>query len=95
MDADAAMLSCSALVAGNAVKAGVRFLSYDAIKLAVADKEVSRRSSYPLFHLPLTPSPHTDGQANTTAVHLCWLLGGLVRGCTGCYALRGHQDETD
>lgn len=33
---------CSALVAGNAVKAGVRFLSYDSIKLAVADKEVSR-----------------------------------------------------
>lgn len=32
---------CSALVAGNAVKAGVRFLSYDSIKLAVADKEVS------------------------------------------------------
>lgn len=31
---------CSALVAGNAVKAGVRFLSYDSIKLAVADKEV-------------------------------------------------------
>lgn len=33
---------CSALVAGNAVKAGVRFLSYDSIKLAVADKEVRR-----------------------------------------------------
>ena len=33
---------CSALVAGNAVKAGVRFLSYDSIKLAVADKEVCR-----------------------------------------------------
>jgi solute carrier family 25 citrate transporter 1 len=31
----------SALVAGNAVKAGVRFLSYDSIKLAVADKSVS------------------------------------------------------
>lgn len=31
---------CSALVAGNALKAGVRFLSYDSIKLAVADKEV-------------------------------------------------------
>lgn len=30
----------SALVAGNAVKAGVRFLSYDSIKLAVADKTV-------------------------------------------------------
>jgi hypothetical protein len=27
-------------VAGNAVKAGVRFLSYDSIKLAVADKTV-------------------------------------------------------
>lgn len=32
---------CSALVVGNAAKAGVRFLSYDSIKLAVADKEVS------------------------------------------------------
>ena len=27
-------------MAGNAVKAGVRFLSYDSIKLAVADKTV-------------------------------------------------------
>lgn len=32
---------CSALVVGNAAKAGVRFLSYDSIKLAVADKTVS------------------------------------------------------
>ncbi|CEH13650.1 mitochondrial tricarboxylate transporter [Ceraceosorus bombacis] len=33
---------CSALVAGNAVKAGVRFLSYDSIKLAVADRETGQ-----------------------------------------------------
>ncbi|CAO1629761.1 unnamed protein product [Sympodiomycopsis kandeliae] len=33
---------CSALVTGNAVKAGVRFLSYDSIKLAVADKETGK-----------------------------------------------------
>lgn len=32
---------CRALVAGNAVKAGVRFLSYDSIKLMVADRTVS------------------------------------------------------
>ncbi|PWN92936.1 mitochondrial tricarboxylate transporter [Acaromyces ingoldii] len=35
---------CSALVAGNAVKAGVRFLSYDSIKLAVADKNTGQLS---------------------------------------------------
>lgn len=35
---------CSALVAGNALKAGVRFLSYDSIKLAVADKTTGQLS---------------------------------------------------
>ncbi|UZJ53145.1 hypothetical protein CBS101457_002465 [Exobasidium rhododendri] len=35
---------CSALVTGNAVKAGVRFLSYDSIKLAVADKNTGQLS---------------------------------------------------
>ncbi|PWN30667.1 mitochondrial tricarboxylate transporter [Jaminaea rosea] len=35
---------CSALVAGNALKAGVRFLSYDSIKLAVADKQTGQLS---------------------------------------------------
>jgi solute carrier family 25 citrate transporter 1 len=35
---------CSALVAGNAVKAGVRFLSYDSIKLLVADKHTGQLS---------------------------------------------------
>jgi solute carrier family 25 citrate transporter 1 len=32
---------CSALVVGNGVKAGVRFLSYDTFKSMLADKEVS------------------------------------------------------
>ncbi|PWN23874.1 mitochondrial tricarboxylate transporter [Microstroma glucosiphilum] len=35
---------CSALVVGNAAKAGVRFLSYDSIKLAVADKTTGQLS---------------------------------------------------
>ncbi|CAO1624346.1 unnamed protein product [Parajaminaea phylloscopi] len=35
---------CSALVVGNAAKAGVRFLSYDSIKLAVADKQTGQLS---------------------------------------------------
>lgn len=35
---------CSALVAGNALKAGVRFLSYDSIKLAVADRTTGQLS---------------------------------------------------
>jgi solute carrier family 25 citrate transporter 1 len=32
---------CSALVVGNSVKAGVRFVSYDKFKQALADKDVS------------------------------------------------------
>lgn len=49
---------CSALVVGNAAKAGVRFLSYDSIKLAVADREV--KSNDPMealatLHLDLPP----------------------------------------
>lgn len=32
---------CSALVVGNSAKAGVRFLSYDSIKNALVDSEVS------------------------------------------------------
>ncbi|PWN32399.1 mitochondrial carrier [Meira miltonrushii] len=35
---------CSALVTGNALKAGVRFLSYDSIKLAVADSKTGQLS---------------------------------------------------
>lgn len=40
---------CGALVAGNAIKAGVRFLSYDQIKAQLVDSEVSlltRRKNY-------------------------------------------------
>lgn len=33
---------CGALVIGNAAKAGVRFVSYDQFKAALADKDVSR-----------------------------------------------------
>lgn len=33
---------CGALVAGNALKAGVRFLSYDQFKARLVDSEVSR-----------------------------------------------------
>jgi len=32
---------CTALVVGNSVKAGVRFVSYDRFKQALADKDVS------------------------------------------------------
>jgi solute carrier family 25 citrate transporter 1 len=32
---------CTALVVGNSVKAGVRFVSYDKFKQALADKDVS------------------------------------------------------
>lgn len=33
---------CSALVVGNAAKAGVRFVTYDYIKGLLADKDVSK-----------------------------------------------------
>ena len=35
---------CTALVVGNSVKAGVRFVSYDRFKQALADKDVSSLS---------------------------------------------------
>jgi len=34
---------CTALVVGNSVKAGVRFVSYDRFKGMLADSEVCRR----------------------------------------------------
>jgi solute carrier family 25 citrate transporter 1 len=36
---------CTALVIGNSVKAGVRFVSYDKFKQVLADKDVSSLSS--------------------------------------------------
>lgn len=45
---------CSALVVGNSLKAGVRFVSYDHFKQLLADPEVCQASSvaecYPHFH---------------------------------------------
>ena len=35
---------CAALVVGNAIKAGVRFVSYDHFKQMLADSEVSHAS---------------------------------------------------
>jgi len=35
---------CTALVIGNSVKAGVRFVAYDRFKQALADKDVSIHS---------------------------------------------------
>ncbi|KAF8487113.1 mitochondrial tricarboxylate transporter [Russula ochroleuca] len=37
---------CTALVVGNSVKAGIRFVSYDKFKRALADKDVSSLSLY-------------------------------------------------
>lgn len=45
---------CSALVVGNSIKAGVRFVSYDHFKSILADSEVSTSLSPFLFH-PFTP----------------------------------------
>jgi len=45
---------CPALVIGNSVKAGVRFVSYDRFKQALADKDVSFLSAtfYPSSSVP-------------------------------------------
>jgi solute carrier family 25 (mitochondrial citrate transporter), member 1 len=42
---------CSALVVGNAVKAGVRFVSYDYFKGKLADSEVSMPSPACATHI--------------------------------------------
>lgn len=44
---------CTALIVGNSVKAGVRFVSYDKFKQALADKDVSSVS----FSLSPIPYP--------------------------------------
>jgi len=45
---------CTALVVGNSVKAGVRFVSYDKFKQALADKDVSSLSFLINHHITIT-----------------------------------------
>lgn len=52
---------CTALVVGNAVKAGVRFLSYDQYKSMLTDADVSPFGWNPFFsrvEMGRSPSPH-------------------------------------
>lgn len=51
---------CSALVVGNAIKAGVRFVSYDHFKSLLADSEVSTFLSLFFFYFA---SSHPTGQS--------------------------------
>ncbi|KAH9031924.1 mitochondrial tricarboxylate transporter [Lactarius pseudohatsudake] len=83
---------CTALVIGNSVKAGVRFVSYDRFKQALADKDVSIGSLaldwvHDLWHF--------KGESERPAQS----PGGVGRGGDGgnlCrYTLRNNQNKTD
>ena len=65
---------CSALVVGNAIKAGVRFVSYDHFKSILADSEVSTsRSLYSPPHAPqgkVSAPKSLLGQPRITSIYL-------------------------
>jgi len=47
---------CPALVVGNSVKSGVRFVAYDRFKQALADKDVSFAPLFPPLPNPIISS---------------------------------------
>lgn len=81
---------CSALVVGNAAKAGVRFLSYDSIKQALRDPVVGTPSGGAVLALTLLARP-TDWQAVNRQWRTSWHGSRRLRGDLCCDSFRNHQ----
>jgi len=72
---------CTALIVGNSVKAGVRFVAYDKFKQALADKDVSSVSfslSPPPYSSVIDRSAHRIIKGKVSAAQS--LLAGLGAG---------------
>ena len=68
---------CTALVIGNSVKAGVRFVSYDRFKQALADKDVNIRS-FILSLLEFTICMGNQGKVSAPRSLLAGLGAGVM-----------------